>query len=385
MSQSPTSVIQDAKSGKNEIQATLLRQRMLKVQQREKLISNVRQSYCSEQKRDVWGSSSPRIEPNIKPLPSIQESSSEQQSENIIQSAVQKSRDFVKNLNKITKISYDKRRKRPPISSQLRDLSILVASLDMEWNNFAAIIETTQRFRRLLSIERNPPIDEVILSGAVPYFVQYLDLNEVHKYFNVDYSGSSSPPPQVWSHDPTKKSISVSNLYQLQFEATWAITNIASGTADHTRYVVELDCIPRMINLLDSESEDLRQQSVWALGNISGDSCTLRDLVLNQGAMPKVLKMIQSETSDRVKRDATWTLSNLFRGKPAPPWEIVLTAIPVLVHLLHSSDDDVLIDACWAISYASDGPTDRIQAIIEVGATNKLIELLSHHNSSIQT
>ena len=40
-------------------------------------------------------------------------------------------------------------------------------------DNPAEQLEATTRFRKLLSIERNPPIAEVIAAGAVPRLVQY--------------------------------------------------------------------------------------------------------------------------------------------------------------------------------------------------------------------
>lgn len=43
---------------------------------------------------------------------------------------------------------------------------------------------------------------------------------------------------------------------------------------------------------------------------------------------------------------------------------------------LHQTDPDILADACWVLSYLSDGPNDKIQAVIASGVCRKLVELL---------
>lgn len=45
----------------------------------------------------------------------------------------------------------------------------------------------------------------------------------------------------------------------------------------------------------------------------------------------------------------------------------------------------MLIDACWAISYLSDGSNDKIQAVIEASIPRRLVELLMHSSTSVQT
>ena len=83
------------------------------------------------------------------------------------------------------------------------------------------------QIRKLLSIEGSPPLEEVIATGGVSRLVQLMQ-------------GGDNP--------------------MLQFESAWALTNIASGTSEHTLVVIDNGAIPAFVRLLGSANDDAREQ-----------------------------------------------------------------------------------------------------------------------------
>mmetsp|Transcript_1925 Transcript_1925/g.3614 ORF Transcript_1925/g.3614 Transcript_1925/m.3614 type:complete len:541 (+) Transcript_1925:65-1687(+) len=231
-------------------------------------------------------------------------------------------------------------------------ISALTQTMRSESSSPEAQLQATRQLRKLLSVEHNPPIQEAISSGILPRLVEFM------KYIRIR---------------------------GLQFEAEWVLTNIASGTAEQTRAVVEAGALPIFVQLLESPDDDVREQAVWALGNIAGDSANLRDLVLQSGGLNLIIKVLHEANKTSLTRNATWVLSNLCRGKPSPPLDWIVPALPTLSQLIQSTDTEVLADACWAFSYISDGHSDRAQAVIRAGVCQRLAELLGHASYLVQT
>lgn len=166
-----------------------------------------------------------------------------------------------------------------------------------------------QNARKLLSSDRNPPIDALITSGILPILVRCLEKH---------------------------------NNPSLQFEAAWALTNIASGTSMQTNKVVAAGAVPLFLMLLHSPHQNVCEQAVWALGNIIGDGPVLRDYVIELGVVEPLLSFIKPEIPISFLRNVTWVIVNLCRNKdPPPPAQTIEELLPALNALIHHTDINV--------------------------------------------
>ncbi|VDD96399.1 unnamed protein product [Enterobius vermicularis] len=216
----------------------------------------------------------------------------------------------------------------------------------------AVQMSAVQQARKLLSSDRNPPIDDLIESGILPILVDCLRSSNVN----------------------------------LQFEAAWALTNIASGTSQQTNAVVQAGAVPLFLELLSSGNMNVCEQAVWALGNIIGDGPHFRDYCIQLGIVEPLLKFISPDIPIGFLRNVTWVMVNLCRAKDPPPTpEVVTTLLPALALLIHHNDQNVLVDTVWALSYLTDGGNEQIQMVINSGVVSYLIPLLSHPEVKVQT
>jgi importin subunit alpha-4/3 len=154
-------------------------------------------------------------------------------------------------------------------------------------------LNAVQATRKLLSSDKNPPIDQIIEANMLPILVDCLECDD----------------------QPN-----------LQFEAAWALTNIASGSSMQTQAVVLAGAVDHFLRLLRSEHQNVCEQAVWALGNIIGDGPNCRNV--------------------------TWVIVNLCRNKePPPPEETIRQLLPALAFLIQHTDTNVVYSILYNITF----------------------------------
>lgn len=225
--------------------------------------------------------------------------------------------------------------------------------------NYQELSTCVQHCRKMLSRERKPPIDAIIDKNLVPHLVDLLSFDHI-------IAGIAKDAP-------------VEHVNAIMFEAAWALTNICSGNAQQTDCVVKSGAIPKFVRLLTlTDRLNVVEQAAWALGNIAGDGAKLRDQVLENNALEPLVRLVDlPEATVNFLQNTTWTLSNLCRNKnPPTSLHYVHQILPTLVRLLGHSDRQVKTDACWAMSYLTDGTNDRIGVVLEHGSLPPLVNLL---------
>jgi hypothetical protein len=192
---------------------------------------------------------------------------------------------------------------------------------------------------RLLSQNDDPPIQEIIDANGIPRLIGFTE-----RY-----------------GDP-----------QLQYEAAWALTNLASGTTLQTQSIIDNGGITAFVRLLKHENIKVAEQAIWALGNIGGDNTDFRDQILKANALPPLVDIINKSDDVAVIKNGTWALSNLVRGNPLPKFELVKETIPTFSRVIQETNDiETLVDAAWALSYLSDGK-NRVSLVLATGICPEL-------------
>ncbi|XP_016702394.1 importin subunit alpha-1a isoform X1 [Gossypium hirsutum] len=227
-----------------------------------------------------------------------------------------------------------------PIAIQKMFDSIPVMASDLMSGNESFQFVATARLSFLLSTE-NPPIDVVIQSGVVPHFVRFLN-----EQYGLQHK-----------------------LYSVR-----ALYAIGKGSLEQAVVVIKHGAIPMFIRLLccSEECYQLKELVAAALGSLASQSPDFRDYVLQFGTLTPLLSLLDNHLEPpmlhekiALLRACSNTLAIFCQGNPAPSFNQIRSALPILRRLIHLNPPvgvigEVCEDACLCLSYQSNGSAEQI-------------------------
>ena len=204
---------------------------------------------------------------------------------------------------------------------------------------------------RQLTCTSNWPVDRVIGTGVIEYVISLL----------------------------------TSSDHNIQYEAIWCLTNIASG--DHRQTTIVLKAVPVLLQILGGTNPNLQDQASWTIGNIAGDSDEFRHVLIANGAVKPLVDYAlasaaasvstqHNETCDRA-RTAAWALSNLTRGATPAAEFMNLNAMSSFIALMVTHTDKKLVaEICWIFAFLSAKEIESVEKLVELELIQALISVV---------
>ncbi len=165
----------------------------------------------------------------------------------------------------------------------------------------------------------------------------------------------------------------------VQADAVWCLTNIASGSHDQTKSVLE--AVPELLSFIGGEEASLSEQACWTLGNIAGDSDELRSILVKNGAVLPIVKLLSQEVGGdqwRSKHEE-WERAHLSQYSGGSELERRQAEA-----VLEAADLSLLRaqTAAWALSNLARGSTPA-SVFLETGAIPLLVSLIAHPHAGL--
>lgn len=202
-----------------------------------------------------------------------------------------------------------------------------------------------------------------------------------------------------------------SSISDVQCEAIWCLTNIATGDHEQTGRV--LVAVPILLQYLGGSDYVLKEQACWTIGNIAGDSNEYREILLANGALKPLMDFLleSSQTMKQHTHVAGASSSNSSSSispkgmdaqtggnfvnsprsdpTPAPTPTTGMYTQDAFVESGDSAESDAATmqpsraqTAAWAISNLARGKVPA-SLFIDAGYTPFLISLLNHADAAM--
>lgn len=163
------------------------------------------------------------------------------------------------------------------------------------------------------------------------------------------------------------------------------LLNICTGSDDQTKAIIDAGGVPKLISLLESEHQKIKEVAIWTLSNIACDGSKPRGLLFSNKIVEKVVGILTDTNSTlQTLRVTTWLCTNLCFpiGYSHPPYMCVKELVRPLINLLDKNDVKVVKSSAQALRHIIRCSTS-INDALDTNLLEKLKSMFQCPNATI--
>ncbi|KAJ6240798.1 importin subunit alpha-4 [Anaeramoeba flamelloides] len=238
-------------------------------------------------------------------------------------------------------------------------------------SNYEDPLPLVQNLRTIVSTEDEPPMDEIIFSGVIPYIMNFMkddsnNLLQVKDAFPIFYDLLRHKDQEICS------------------SALWGLSWFSTGELENIQTIIELGIVPIIIEQLKNNNNKVYIPCIKILGNISSGTDLQTQVVIDNGFLP-ILKDFLKDENPILRREACWALSNLGAGTTEQLGQLFKqNIIHQLVKILKTDLWSIKKECCIAVTNIIEGATtEQIDFLISNGILYPLCTVLEFKDEYI--
>ncbi|CAG9332791.1 unnamed protein product [Blepharisma stoltei] len=159
------------------------------------------------------------------------------------------------------------------------------------------------------------------------------------------------------------------NPKEVQYEASWALCNLASCSHEIVEILISKGIIPACLGVINSESLDIIENAVWCLGNIAGDHKEYRVLMIKSYVFEFLVNLLKDmhEHPSPALNALLYALKNISRSIIHANIELVKKLLTLIKPLFQAASTREIEDLLTILYCITNGKEKWLQAIIDNG------------------
>ncbi|KAJ3438311.1 importin alpha [Anaeramoeba flamelloides] len=276
---------------------------------------------------------------------------------------------------------------------QIDDLPKLSKLLFSE--NIDDIKYSTQAIRKMISEDDDPPIDELFQAKVVTIFVNIIRQSE-DQFLQTIWTLANIAGDNMEFRDTVLEDEGIiKRIIKLMQEkediniieySIWFLTSLCKDSP-HPPFELISECIPIFGKYLNSNDQDVIQLCCLGLNETSDGDDKNVNAVLELNCIPRLIEILKDTSDYNTQLYIVKLFGNLTSGSDYKQTQSVLAHSEVLIllqKLLKKSKRTLKKEICFTISNITAGTQPQISQVIETGLIEDILEVMQNSNHSIR-